>query len=83
MDTMRLKKTKGEILSLNGQDLGRLAILSKSPLARVCSSQSEYQDLLRDWIEKLKEKVWIEGTPWNIPDEHRWVIVEQLEMSNR
>jgi hypothetical protein len=70
---------KEEILSLNNQDLGRLVILSKSPMASVCSSQSEYEDLLRDWIKKLRDKIWIPGTPWNIPDKHKHAIIEQYE----
>jgi hypothetical protein len=77
-----LSVLKGEVLTLNGQDLARLVTLSKSSLVRGCSNQFEYEDLLRDWIEKLKGKIWIEGTPWNIPDEHKQAIVKQLETLN-
>lgn len=46
-----------------------------------CKTRDEYEVLIRTWMDKLKTSQWIEGTPWNIPEDHKKAIIEHYLFS--
>ena len=63
-----------EVQDLIPMNRARLKLLVQNSIL----TGKELEDAKQEWMRKLHNKEWIEGTPWNIPESQKKDIVKHF-----